>query len=140
MPGRPRKPSKLHAIQGTRPGATNRDRGHEPQSDPLGPPPPGLRQNKRDKLFELDCWEEIVGALPLGVAQEADRFTIEICARLLAKMRSRFGITAAEMGALQRGLASLGMTPADRSKVAAPEPQDDQRSPWDGLGVVKGGK
>jgi phage terminase small subunit len=122
----PRKPTLLHVIQGTR---SRVDRSGEPRDlRPLGEPPATLRG------AALAAWREIAASLAPGVLSAGDRFALEIVARLLAKMRTPAGLTAAEIARLQRGLASLGMTPADRSRVAPvlakPEPAG---SPWDSL-------
>jgi hypothetical protein len=138
MAGRPRKPTELHALEGTRPGATTRDRGAEPACNPLGPPPASLK-NKRGEAC-LNCWHEIVGALPPGVITESDRFTVEIAARLLARFRGPAGLKASELSSLQRALSSLGMTPVDRSRVGVGKGDDPEPdSPWDRLTALDGG-
>lgn len=149
----------MHELEGTRPGATNRDRtdtkaataraeasgvpAATPATQPkLGDPPDGLKDTKHTKF--RSCWYEIVRAIPPGVALDSDRFTVEIAARLLARLRSTdplVGLSAAELGSLQRALASLGMTPADRSKVGAAPPADEkpkEADPWDKLGRIGG--
>lgn len=126
MGGRPRKPTSLHVIEGTR---TRTDRSAEPvDSRPLGEPPKHLKAAQRR------VWEEFVESMPAGVLAQADRYAVEVVVLLIAKMRTAAGLTAAEIGTLQRGLASLGMTPADRSRVglAKKEPQKAV-SPWDRL-------
>lgn len=147
--GRPSKPTALHELQGTRPGATNRDRpdtkkaleemreqAAEPGSavSPLGAPPKSLKNSRGMK--PLDCWHEIVARIPPGVALESDAFAVEIAARLLASYRAGLA-SAAEIGSLQRALASLGMTPSDRAKagVAPPAKKDEPKadSGWDKL-------
>ncbi|MEM7515436.1 MAG: hypothetical protein AAF368_00740 [Planctomycetota bacterium] len=133
--GRPRKPTASHELQGTRPGATNRDRSGEPTADPLGPPSETL-----DPL-QLMCWHEIVGALPKGVALNSDRFTIEIAARLLAKYRAvDLNMKSADLALLRTTLASLGMTPADRSKVGvtSSDGKPKEQDPWDKLANMGG--
>ena len=78
-----------------------------------------------------------------GVLTISDTVTVEIASRLWAEMRNpdpRAGIIShARLGRLMICLACMGMTPADRSRVAAagPEPQD---SPWDELKVILGDK
>ncbi len=121
----PRKPGTLHVLHGTRP---RYDRSGEPRDlPPLGEPPACLRGPA------LAVWREIAATVAPGVLAAPDRFALEIVARLLAKLR-RDGLTASETRALQRGFASIGMTPADRSRVAPalakPEPAG---SPWDSL-------
>jgi hypothetical protein len=157
--GRPRKPTAMHELEGTRPGATNRARTDtkaskakaeaagaavsSPAAQPgLGDPPAQLRDTKFTKY--LSCWHELVAAIPPGVALQSDRFTVEIAARLLARLRSTDplqNLSASELGSLQRALGSLGMTPADRSKVGA-QPDEPKKhaeaDPWDKLGAIGG--
>jgi hypothetical protein len=146
MAGRPRKPTKLHVLQGTRPGATTRDRAAEPECAPLGEPPAhwtaaveaGSESEEKAARIKVAIWHEIVAALPPGVITEADRFTVEIAVELLVRLR--LGLTsAAEIGNLQRALASLGMTPADRSKVGVKGGDAPKASGWDRLGAPKAG-
>lgn len=108
----------------------------------LGFPPAGLKNaKKKSEPQNLDAWAEIVAAIPPGVARESDRFTIEIAARLLARLRATDPLcylSAAELGSLQRALSSLGMTPADRSKVGATDGNTKKAEaaadPWDRVG------
>lgn len=123
----PRKPTLLHVIQGTR---TRTDRSGEPRDlRPLGEPPATLRG------VALAAWRDIAATLAPGVLTSGDRFAVEIVARLLAKMRTPAGLTAAEIARLQRGLGSLGMTPTDRSRVAGGglAKPESAPSPWDKL-------
>lgn len=126
MPGRKRKPTHLHVLQGTRP---HQSRSGEPQGRPLGDPPATLTPEA------LACWHNIVGALPPGVAQAQDAFVIEIAAYLLARLRSGEAMKSSEIGALHRCLASLGMTPTDRSKAGVPPVREAKPAgdPWDAL-------
>jgi hypothetical protein len=127
MPGRPRKPTHLHKLEGTRTRTNRRD---EPQpTGPLGDPPSCLPGDT------AAAWREIADALAPGVAGNSDRIAVEIVARLLARLRSPEGVTAAEIACLHRGLASLGMTPAARSKVAPPvrDPKKAEADLWDAL-------
>lgn len=85
----------------------------------------------------LAVWHEIVAAVPDGVLQESDRFVVEVAATILARFREMRGVvSASEVAQLHRALASLGMTPADRSKVGVGEPDDEPKEadPWDSLG------
>jgi len=63
-------------------------------------------------------WHEIANMAPAGVLTKADRLILEVTCRLVIEMREkRFsGAIAAQ---LRCCLASLGMTPADRSRVAS---------------------
>jgi len=48
---------------------------------------------------------------------KSDRVIVEVAVRLLIKMRSKNGFTAAVASQLRCALASLGMTSSDRSRV-----------------------
>lgn len=135
MPGRPRKPTTLHALEGTRPGATTRDRAAEPIPDPIGSYP--AHYDKPEFSVHALVWDEILAAVPPGVITEADRFALEIAVALLVRLRAGI-LKTAEIAALQRALSSLGMTPADRSKVGVPgaKGKEAEESPWDRLGRI----
>lgn len=86
---------------------------------PLGDPP------NRLKASERRAWIEITEALPEGVLTNADRHIMEITCRLLAEFwfpaPDAPPMATARIDLLRRCLGSLGMTPADRSKVRQPE-------------------
>jgi len=70
-------------------------------------------------------WREIIKKTPEGVITAMDRCSLEIVCVLLDRFRQANSgkaerLQGAELSALMRGLASLGMTPADRSKVSVP--------------------
>lgn len=146
MPGRPRKPSALLEAS----GAYDRSHGHperrrnsEPkESRPLGDPPARLPKSV------VPFWDEIVGMAAAGVLKISDRWAVELAARLMHKAvakpsfadirkavkdgllsmidaqrlakKQADGISSAELSTLKSLLASLGMTPADRTKLSVP--------------------
>lgn len=126
MAGRPRKPTALHVLHGTR---TRVDRSGEPSDiGELGKPPAHLSPE------DAAAWREIAASLAPGVAGRADRFVVEIVAVLIARLRTPEGLKAADLACLHRGLASLGMTPTARSKVAPPVRESKAAvDPWDAL-------
>lgn len=63
---------------------------------------------------------------------KADRHIVELGARTLATVRGRGKITAFQLQQMRAILGSLGMTPADRSRVGAPGEQP-KKSPWDAV-------
>jgi electron transfer flavoprotein alpha/beta subunit len=76
-------------------------------------------------------WAELVNISPPGVLMNSDQWAVEIAVRLMTELRTTGKLTAAHIGQLQKSLASLGMTPADRSKVVVtPKEEED---PWDDL-------
>jgi hypothetical protein len=110
---RPRKPTSLHLVTGTFNSTRHADR-HEPQvTAPLGDAPSDWPPQAKA------IWQEVVNAIPDGVAGRPDRIIVELTARLLIETRSKGKFTAAVAAQLRCCLASLGLTPADRSRVSA---------------------
>jgi hypothetical protein len=68
-----------------------------------------------------DAWDEIVSLLPPSVLQATDRLAVELTARLIARFRSQddADVSMAQVAQIRTALASLGMTPADRSRVSS---------------------
>lgn len=66
-------------------------------------------------------WAELVRLLPPSVLQATDRMAVELVARLVARFRSinDADVTMAQVAQIRTALATLGMTPADRSRVSA---------------------
>lgn len=86
---------------------------------PIGAPPSTLTE------VELGCWQELVTRLPPGVLGDSDSHHLEFTARLIAFVRHTpiSDVPVAIIARLHAALGSLGMNPADRSKVKmAPAP------------------
>lgn len=112
---RKRKPVALHQLQGTlRPDM--RDRLNEPRDDrPLGEAPADWPADLRA------IWAELADSIPPGVAFASDRLIVELTARLLKELRDPMRpLSPAMASQVRTALASLGLTPADRSRIAAP--------------------
>lgn len=112
-----RKPTIVHELSGA--FRKNPDRGRARSNEPvpkagIGPAPGHMADDERA------CWDEIVGIAPNGVLYDSDRLGVEITAKLLAKYR-RDEHLPAELTALRASLSSLGLWPADRSKIVAPD-------------------
>ncbi|MBD8632753.1 hypothetical protein IFT74_15420 [Oxalobacteraceae sp. CFBP 8755] len=73
---------------------------------------------------QVAVWDEIVCLLPPSVLQATDRLAVELTARLVARFRSQddADVSMAQVAQIRTALASLGMTPADRSRVGAIKP------------------
>lgn len=73
---------------------------------------------------QVVVWDEIVCLLPPSVLQATDRLAVELTARLVARFRSQddADVSMAQVAQIRTALASLGMTPADRSRVGAIKP------------------
>ena len=113
---RPRKPTKLHVLQGTLRTSRHRDRAGEPEIiAPPGSPPTGWRIEA--KLL----WAELSNLIPPGVATKSDRIMFETLLRLVARMREGSeAMTPALAAQIRTACACFGMSPADRSRVSAP--------------------
>jgi hypothetical protein len=116
MKGRPRKPTVIHELQGTFKRNPERARPSEPvPTAGIGPAPAHL-----DEAQAL-AWDEIVRVSPPGVLFNSDRLVLEIAAVLFTQFRNNPDFPITGIGRLQSLLSSLGMTPADRSKISVPK-------------------
>ena len=118
---RPRKPTKLHVVQGTLRTTRHRDRQNEPEViEPLGGPP------KEWAIEAKVLWAELANLIPPGVAAKADRVMFETLLRLVAKMREGpEAMTPALASQIRTACSVFGMTPADRSRVSVPRLPED---------------
>jgi hypothetical protein len=111
---RPRKPTKLLELSGAFDKNPNRARPDEPQDGrPLGDPPSRLPADV------VPYWRELEQMVVGGVLTFRDRWAVELAARLMFKAVSG-EIGSAELSMLRSLLGSIGMTPADRSKLSIP--------------------
>ena len=119
---RPRKPTKILQLSGSFQGRPDRKKQREGEPQPAanaGRPPRHLTTDQKK------IWTEITKKTPEGVITAMDRISLEIVCCLLDRFRQANSgkaerLQGAELSALMRGLSSLGMTPADRSKVSVP--------------------
>ena len=94
-------------------------------SDEIGPPPAYFDD------VERRVWQEFIETSPEGVLTQSDRIILEIASTLLSDYRkNRASFNTSRVNILQRALASLGMTPLDRSRIVAPQPELDENNPW----------
>lgn len=93
---------------------------------PIGRPPACLTD------AQVACWNEIIENSSPGVLTKADRLIVELAARTLATVRGKGKVIAFQLQQLRAILSSLGMTPADRSRVGAPD-AIPPKSPWDAI-------
>lgn len=94
-------------------------------SDEIGLPPAYF-----DEVESL-VWQELIETSPEGVLTKSDRAILEIASALLSDYRKdRASFNTSRVNILQRILASLGMTPIDRSRIVAPERDLDENNPW----------
>jgi hypothetical protein len=107
-----RKPTEVLIINGAFAHDPSRRREIGPKSDKaLGTAPDHLSDAERV------VWKEVIKNAPTGVLTSTDRVIVEVVVRLLTKFRADW-LNGAELGQLCSGLARLGWTPADRSRVA----------------------
>jgi hypothetical protein len=109
----PRKSTALLELNGAFKRNPQRERGPEPKSGPLGEAPERMSVQMRA------LWSELVGILPDNLLQSADRWSLELAARLMYKF-TLGTYTASELNTLRSLLGALGMTPLDRGKLVAP--------------------
>ena len=116
----PRVPTNVLDARGTFKKHRDRERARagEPRAlAALGPVPGHLSEAERV------CWAELVGIAPAGVLWAPDRVILEVLARLVAEMRETGReFSPAKLAHLRAALGLLGLTPADRSRVAAAVP------------------
>lgn len=106
----------------------NPDRGRARESEPKGTTPLG-EPPARLSAKEKEAWEELAANTHEGVLCSADRFLLEMVARLLAESwEQRTSFPIRKINQLAALLGRLGMTPSDRSRVqAAPSKQPDSK-------------
>lgn len=112
---KPRTPSNVLEARGA--FAHNPDRKREDfDSGAFNKAAPGYFTAEQSAV-----WDEMVGILPESVLQATDRMAVELTARLVARFRSLgdADVTMAQAAQIRTALASLGMTPADRSRVSS---------------------
>lgn len=91
------------------------------------PRPTGELGDAPEHLSEAQkaIWAELSGICPPKVLTNADRWTVEIAVRLMAKVRDD-SITNGQLAQLIVCLSRMGMTPADRSKVGVPQSPEEE--------------
>ena len=67
-------------------------------------------------------WREVILSIPVGVAGESDRQTVELACTLLHQFRMDPTMSTARIALLLSTLSILGMTPQGRTKLHTTEP------------------
>lgn len=112
--GRPRKPTAILELTGAFRKDPQRKRDHEPQpKGPIGDPPVDFD----DVLIML--WQDLIRMVPAGVLTISDRWLAELACRTMRAVKEGSAL-AAEKNLLLACLSRMGLTPADRSKIAVP--------------------
>lgn len=115
---RPRTPKPVAEASGAAAKNPQRFRERsEPKVSALGDPP--------DFFNETECAAWLGFKKEMPWLAESDRAIVEIAARLRGRLISdpEMGVNA--LAQLRLCLSSMGGTPADRSKVSAPDEDDD---------------
>ena len=114
---RPRTPTAIQELKGAFRKDPQRRRPDEPEHNgPLGPPPSGFR----DDAELLAIWDELESMVPARVLAKADRWLVELACRTMRDVRHGQAL-ASERNLLLSCLSRMGLTPADRSKIAVPK-------------------
>jgi phage terminase small subunit len=107
----PRKPAAVQEASGAWRKNPSRRRIEPKVTGPLGPAP---------RYFSADqkkIWRELADMAPLDVLANADRWCCELACSLMDRLRSG-KLSVAQGAQLVSLLSRLGLTPADRSRVA----------------------
>jgi len=120
---RPRTPTATLKLKGsfkTHPERLKARAGEPKPSGILGDPPEDFKPNEKAAWFELSS------IAPPQVLTNADRWSVELACKIMARFRSggvggRDGITTSELAQLVQLLGRMGMTPADRSRISVPQ-------------------
>ena len=129
---RPRTPSNVLDLRGAFDKNPQRRREDPKVEAGLGEAPDYFNDD------ECKVWAEIAESAPEGVLSRADRIAVEMLTDLIVRFRSRQPLKAAERNHMLNLLSRLGMTAADRSRVAKPDDGENQLDIWDVLGAKSG--
>ena len=122
---RVRLPDEVHELTGSWDKNPNRRRPKAAKSEhPLGAPPKYFAPDERA------CWREIVAMSAAGVLTGADRWLIETACLVMAKQRRREEMKGFELSTLTFALSRAGMTPSDRSRIAAEKSDSKEENPF----------
>jgi hypothetical protein len=123
MPGRPRKPTALKVLQG------NAGRRPLPENEPTPPAGAGMPSTLPDRAKPY--WAELAAVLEsMKVLTVADARALAILCVLLSDFDAQAAAGSADprLASEIRGyFGRFGMTPADRSRVAAAAPEDKSK-------------
>lgn len=122
---RPRKPEKILEITGAYKKHPERRRKNVPSPDAgIGNPPPTLEEGP------CGVWQELVSVVTSGVLANWDTFLVEQACILIYESRVNKRFPSSDRALLLKCLSDMGLTPASRSKVVAPDREDKKASKW----------
>lgn len=115
---RPRLPAEVAATTGADKRSPGRFKDRpKPKSVPLGAPP--AKFNAHQKA----AWRAFADEMPW--LNKSDRTVVQVASRLRAAMENDPQFPMAGFAQLRMCLSAMGGTPADRTKVSAPDEKDD---------------
>lgn len=125
---RPRTPSAQLELTGRLAHDPKRyaSRSEPDVSGPIGDAPEHFNE------AQVAIWDELVSIAIPDVLANADRFLLELVVRLMDRLRNGTA-TDSNLTTLRQTLAQLGMTPADRSRVAAMNRERHENDEWNDL-------
>lgn len=135
MPGRPRKPTKLHVLEGTFREERHAARGEEIETGPLGAAPEWMTEIARAE------WDRLTGNATYGALLQSSDWApfVQYCVlyeRMILDAQGVRPMAATERNTFHSICMQLGMTPAARAKVAMPGEQK-AKSKWDGIAKAR---
>jgi hypothetical protein len=118
---RPRTPSAILELKGAfkKDPQRKEQRSQEPRPQGIIGDPPLFFDVERASI-----WHEIISQVPDGVLTNADRIILELTCSLVHGLRQGSS-ERGDLSLLKSCLASLGMTPADRSKISVPKQAEE---------------
>lgn len=115
---RPRTPTAVAAATGATGKNPSRYKGRgSPKVPPLGAPPRKFTDDQKA------AWAEFADEMPW--LAKSDRMVVEVASRLRAAMQNDPLFPMAGYAQLRMCVSAMGGTPADRTKVAAPDDEDE---------------
>ena len=116
---RNRTPTAVLELRGSFKKNPQRSRSDEPKPNGvIGDPPDTFDENL------AAIWYELVSQTPANVLTRADRWAVEVACRLMQTLRTG-NYKASEVNALLSFLARMGLTPADRARIAIPKEKEE---------------
>lgn len=119
---KPRLPAAVAKATGAAVKNPQRFRGRKaPKVQPLGPAP------KEFTAAQRAAWNAFAEEMPwLG---KSDRMVVETASRLRARMQTEPDFPIGGYAQLRMCLSAMGGTPTDRTKVSAPDDDEDDEDP-----------
>jgi hypothetical protein len=118
---RPRKPTAVLELTGAFRKDPQRKKARASEPVPTGVI--GIPPVHFDAIHAA-VWYEVISMIPAGVLTGADRIMVELTCSLICGLRN--GTSERGDKALLKGcLASMGMTPAERSKISVPKKPEE---------------